>query len=323
MVFDALRLRGAFCTCKNGFSKSGDPTAVARHADEIARCRHVLATVLALGLAQASLRDVVQGAHRRLSMLIFDKRGTVNVRYVCSSACVWPPRVECLKMSLEDAQVGAMDARGVVALHDQLFDGGWKAMNAALRASRDLMDMSKQTLGSLPFYAYSKMKRPDLVALLHEHEIVLPRKGTVETLAWLLVKHQARAGDAKHMSEVARLTCVHCKTVYFDDEGGRRWICCSQRGCFQWNHTKCEDADGEAVKKQKKYLCRRCLDTGGKKRNKTVEQTSVFFDNDSEGPPAVSLDEALSGHHVVDRIRANRHVRLGDVVFPDDDMGAL
>ncbi len=111
VVFDALRLRGAFCTCKNGFSRPGDPTAAAGRAEEVARCRHVLATVLALGLAQDSLRDAVPHVHSRLKLRILSKRDMVNVRYVCSSSCVWPPRVECLKMGLEDAQAVAMDAR--------------------------------------------------------------------------------------------------------------------------------------------------------------------------------------------------------------------
>jgi hypothetical protein len=196
-------------------------------------------------------------------------------------------------------------------------------MSTALRAARAKMDMAKQTLSSLPFYAYSKMKRPDLVALLQDCAIVVPRKATVETLAWLLVTHHAAAGDKTHVAEVARLTCAHCKTVYFDDDAGRGWICCSLRGCFQWNHIECEGAEGEAVKKQKKYSCRRCLDASKDKRGTAVKQMSVFFDNDGEGPPTVSLDEALSGHHVVDCIRANRHVRLGDAVFPDDEAGAL
>ncbi len=212
-------------------------------------------------------------------------------------------------MGLEDAQAVAMDARGVVALHDQLYDGGWTTMNTALRSARDRMDSSKQTLSSLPFYAYSKMKRPELVALLQERGIVLPHKGTVETLAWLLVTHHARAGDAKHAAEVSRLTCVHCNSVYFDDEAGRSWICCSQRGCFQWNHVQCERADGEAVKKQKKYSCRHCLDPA---RRSAASQSSkcVCFLRTMVGPVGI-FDEVLSGR----AFAPMGHMWLGDAVF--------
>ncbi len=49
----------------------------------------------------------------------------------------------------------------------------------------------------------------------------------------------------------------------------------------------------------------------------------TFFVGDGAGPPSASLDAALSGHHVVDCIRANRHVLLGDPAFPGDDLGAL
>lgn len=44
-------------------------------------------------------------------------------------------------------------------------------------------------------------------------------------------------------------------------------------------------------------------------------QKAGFFDDDRNRPPSVSLDVALSDHHVLDGIRANRHVHLGDPVF--------
>ena len=47
----------------------------------------------------------------------------------------------------------------------------------------------------------------------------------------------------------------------------------------------------------------------------------MFFEGDRAGPPSVSLDEVLSEHHVADCIRANRHVMLGEPVFPDDVVG--
>jgi len=100
-------------------------------------------------------------------------------------------------------------------------------------------------------------------------------------------------------------------------------VCCSQRGCYQWNHVECERVDAQRVEQEKKFKCRACLQRNVANEDEEEVEKDIFFVGDWNGPPSASLDAALSGHHVVDCIRANRHVMLGDAVFPGDDMGAL
>ena len=228
-------------------------------------------------------------------------------------------------MGLEDAHSVAQEARDIVAVHPHVLAGGWERMDEVVREVSAALAASKQTLASLPFYALTHgPKKPELLAKLRELNIVAPPRATKEMLAWLIVQRKAVVEeDAQHMREVQRLTCVRCSIGYFDDEAAQSWICCSRRGCFQWNHIECEGVDQETVEREKKYACRACLVRPANADGDDAAAKDVFFDKDSDGPPSVSLDAALSDHHVLDCIRANRHVQLGDPVFPDDDEAAL
>ena len=322
--FTGATLQASLCSCKNGHAVALESERAATR-DNVASCRHVLATCIALGLSQGAFTDVPVAASKWFRTKIAGRREAVNVRFVCSSECYWPPRVECLRMGLEDAHSVAQEARGIVAVHPHLLAGGWTRMDEVVREVSAALAASKQTLASLPFYALTHgPKKPELLAKLRELNIVAPPRATKEMLAWLIVQRKAVVEeDAQHMREVQRLTCVRCSIGYFDDEAAQSWICCSRRGCFQWNHIECEGVDQETVEREKKYACRACLVRPANADGDDAAAKDVFFDKDRNGPPSVSLDAALSDHHVLDCIRANRHVHLGDPVFPDDDEAAL
>ena len=194
-------------------------------------------------------------------------------------------------------------------------------MCKVLKAVREEMDAEKQTQSSLPYYALTHgPKRVELLRMVGDCGIVPPHRATKEQLAWIIVQFKAEQGEDLYVSEVVRLSCPHCEVCYFDDNSDKNWVCCSERRCFRWLHVECDGAQLAAVKKEKKFICSRCK--AGKEAD-DVELEDVFFEGDRTGPPSVSLDEALSEHHVADCIRANRHVMLGQPVFPDDVVGAV
>lgn len=321
VIFGGDSIVGSFCTCKNGFSQSFNVNDV--QADSISRCRHCISLCIVVGLAQNGLLDEVEGASKWFEKKIMKKREGLQIRYIVTSQCRWPPRIECLSLGIEDAFSWAKEMQGLIALHPQTYAGGWEAMSEALRARRERMDLQKQTLASLPFYAMTNgPKREELLQQVRDCGIVPPARATKEVLAWLIVQHRAQR-DPKYASEITRLTCSTCSVCYFDDVSQLTWVCCSERGCFRWNHVECEQAIAAAVKSAKRYRCNSCSRRANQPQAAVAAENDVFFDGDGAGPPSVSLDEALSGHHVTDCIRANRHVQLGNPVFPDDDEMAL
>ena len=199
-------------------------------------------------------------------------------------------------MGLDDIQSVAKEAQGSIAVHPALMEDGWGAMDAKLRQVRRLLDLKKETLPSLPFYALTH--GPKRAALLEEVQkcgIVPPARANKERLAWLIVNHRAHnnGGDV-YLREVQRLTCVHCKVCYFAEDSGAKWVCCSQRGCYQWNHVECERVDAQRVEQEKKFKCRACL------------QRNVANEDDEEVEKTFSSWETgavLQAHHLMQHCR--------------------
>jgi hypothetical protein len=313
--FDGQQLVGSYCTCQAGGS----------NAEGLTLCRHVLSTCIVIGLMQNALHEDAQTG-KWFKQAVMKKRTDLNICLVHSDRCLWPPRCECLKMGLEDVQACAKAARGIVAVHPALLAGGWDSLRTTVEAERARLDRAKQTLASLPFYELSQRKRGDLVLLCHEENIVVPIRATKEEMAWLYIKKKLDTNDdpeGVYASERQRLTCQQCRTLYFADDGGDRWVRCSRRGCFQWNHLGCEGLANEAAKRQKKYCCKKCSGEGGKEDAEDVPiAKDLFFEGDSNGPPNPAADSTLSGHHVSDGMRGGRLVQLGSLVFPEDEVGA-
>jgi hypothetical protein len=153
IAFTDRELVASFCSCKNGLAVINDDFAAhvdAAHVDatqSVAKCRHVLSACIILGLAQENLVDDMEGACKWFMREIAKKRQLLDVRFVSTRECVWPPRVQRLSMGLEDAQAVAREARGMVALHPELRDGGWDAMLRDVQVVRREIDATKQTNG--------------------------------------------------------------------------------------------------------------------------------------------------------------------------------
>jgi hypothetical protein len=177
IAFTDRELVASFCSCKNGLAVINDDFAAHVDAQSVAKCRHVLSACIILGLAQENLVDDMEGACKWFMREIAKKRQLLDVRFVSTRECVWPPRVQCLSMGLEDAQAVAREARGMVALHPELRDGGWDAMLRDVQVVRREIDATKQTMGSLPFYALTHgPKKPKLMQLAAQCGIVPPAR---------------------------------------------------------------------------------------------------------------------------------------------------